>query len=74
MYFASAIIQKSYVSFHLFPLYACPELNNDLSPELRKHKQGKACLNFTEPDLFLFVQLAALTTAGYRAFKNKGWV
>jgi hypothetical protein len=74
MYFGSVIIQKNYVSFHLFPLYACPELAGNLSPELQRHKQGKSCFNFTEPDLLLFVQLAALTTAGYRAFKNKGWV
>jgi len=74
MYFGAVIIQKNYVSFHLFPLYACPELNWDVSPELKAHKQGKACFNFTEPDLVLFVQLAALTVTGYRAFKNKGWV
>lgn len=74
MYFGSVIIQKNYVSFHLFPLYACPELNKDISPELLQRKQGKACFNFTEPDLLLFVQLAALTVAGYRAFQKKGWV
>ncbi len=52
----------------------CPELEKELSPELKKHKQGKACFNFTEPDLLLFVQLAALTVSGYRLFKSKGWV
>ena len=74
MYFGSVIIQKNYVSFHLFPLYTCPQLEKELSPELKAHKQGKACLNFKEPDLLLFVQLAALTVSGYRLFKNKGWV
>jgi hypothetical protein len=74
MYFGGVLIQKNYVSFHLMPLYACPGLERDLSPELRKRKQGKSCLNFTEPDLLLFVQLAALTVSGYRAFQQKGWV
>jgi hypothetical protein len=74
MYFGSVLIQKNYVSFHLMPIYACPGLETDLSPELRKHKQGKSCFNFTEPDLLLFVQLAALTVSGYRAFQQKGWV
>jgi hypothetical protein len=74
MYFGSVIIQKNYVSYHLMPLYGCPELNKNLSPELKKHKQGKSCFNFTEPDLLLFVQLAAITVAGYRAFQQKGWV
>jgi len=74
MYFGSVIIQKNYVSFYLFPLYACPELEKGLSPELKQHKQGKSCFSFTEPDLLLFVQLAALAVAGYRAFEQKGWV
>ncbi|HUJ81031.1 MAG TPA: hypothetical protein VLW83_04055 [Candidatus Acidoferrales bacterium] len=74
MYFGSVLIQKNYVSFHLMPIYACPGLERDLSPELRKHKQGKSCFNFTEPDLLLFVQLAALTVSGYRAFQQRGWV
>ena len=74
MYFGSALIQKKYVSFYLMPLYACPELEKDLSPDLKKHRQGKSCFNFTEPDLLLFVQLAALAVAGYRAFQKKGWV
>jgi hypothetical protein len=74
MYFGSVLIQKNYVSFHLMPLYACPELDKVLSPDLKKHKQGKSCFNFTEPDLLLFVQLAALTVSGYRAFQQKGWV
>ena len=74
MYFGSVLIQKNYVSFHLMPLYACSELEKSLSPELLKHKQGKSCFNFTEPDLLLFVQLAALTVSGYRAFQQKGWV
>src|SRR5271169_2885099 len=74
MYFGSVLIQKNYVSFYLMPVYACPGLEKDLSPELRKHKQGKSCFNFTEPDLLLFVQLAALTVSVYRAFQQKGWV
>ncbi len=74
MYFGAVIIQKNYVSFHLFPFYMCPEMEKELSPELKAHKQGKACFNFTEPDLLLFVQLAALTVSGYRLFKSKGWV
>lgn len=74
MYFGSALIQKNYVSFYLMPLYACPELDKVISPDLRKHKQGKSCFNFKEPDLLLFVQLAALVVSGYRAFEKKGWV
>ena len=74
MYFGSVLIQKNYVSFYLMPLYTHPELEKDLSPDLKRHKQGKACFNFKEPDLLLFVQLAALSVAGYRAYQQRGWV
>jgi hypothetical protein len=74
MYFGGVLIQKNYVSFYLMPLYTHPELEKDLSPDLKRHKQGKACFNFKEPDLLLFVQLAALSVAGYRAYQERGWV
>jgi hypothetical protein len=74
MYFGGVLIQKNYVSFHLMPLYTHPEIEKDISPDLKRHKQGKSCFNFTEPDLLLFVQLAALSVAGYRVYQQKGWV
>jgi hypothetical protein len=74
MDFGSVVIQKNYVSFYLMPLYTHPELAKDISHDLKRHKQGKSCFNFTEPDLLLFVQLAALSVAGYRAYQQKGWV
>jgi hypothetical protein len=74
MSFGGVLIQKNYVSFYLMPLYTHPELEKDISPDLKRHKQGKSCFNFTEPDLLLFVQLAALSVAGYRAYQQKGWV
>ena len=74
MYFGSVLIQKNYVSFYLFPLYTHPELEKNISADLKRHKQGKSCFNFTEPDLLLFVQLAALAVSGSRAYQMKGWV
>ena len=74
LYFGSVVIQKNYVSFHLVPLYTHPELEKNISADLKRHKQGTGCFNFTEPDLLLFVQLAALSVAGYRVYQSKGWV
>jgi hypothetical protein len=74
MYFGSVLIQKNYVSFHLMPIYTHPELEKNISGDLKRHKHGKSCFNFTEPDLLLFVQLAALAVGGYRAYQMKGWV
>ena len=32
------------------PVYGLPELLADISPELRRRMQGKACFNFTRVD------------------------
>ena len=56
------------------PLYACPDLLNSISPELRKRMQGKSCFNFTAIDKALFAELKRLTRAGYQRFKQAGWV
>ena len=42
LFFGSAQVKKNYVSFYLMPVYMYPDLLNDISPELRKHMQGKS--------------------------------
>jgi hypothetical protein len=50
LFFAAVRIGKAYVSFHLMPVYACPDLLESLSPELKKRMQGKSCFNFKTVD------------------------
>ena len=71
MYFAGIKIGKAYVSYHLMPVYACPEVREAISPELKKRMQGKSCFNFTTPDERLFKQLAKLTKVGFKRFTAK---
>lgn len=61
---------KNYVSFHLMPIYGCPDLVQEMSPELKKRMQGKSCFNFKEVDEGLFQELATLTKKGYQRFKK----
>ena len=74
MFFGAAHIGKAYVSFHLIPIYACPELLKGISPELKKRMQGKSCFNFTAVDQKLFKELAKLTKAGFARFKAEKFV
>jgi hypothetical protein len=74
LYFGAVMAMKNYVSYHLFPLYMFPELVKGLSPELKKRKQGKACLNFTAVDEELFQQLGALTRQGFEQFRRRALV
>ena len=74
LFFGAVQVKKSYVSFHLMPVYLKPELLNELSPGLKSRMQGKSCFNFSEIDKPLFKELAALTKAGYASYKEQGFV
>jgi hypothetical protein len=74
LFFGSAQIKKNYVSFYLMPVYMYPELLTDISPELRKHMQGKSCFNFKKVDPDLFQELAQLTSKGAEKFKKENGV
>ena len=71
LFFGSAQIKKNYVSFYLMPVYMYPELLNDISPELKKHMQGKSCFNFKKMEPALFDELAVLTRKGAEKFREE---
>lgn len=74
MYFGSLRLGKAYVSFHLMPLYMCPKLIQRISPALKKRMQGKTCFNFkTDPDPALIAELAELTGAGLKQWRESKW-
>lgn len=70
LFFAAATIGKSYVSFHLFPVYVCPDLLEGMSDGLKARMQGKSCFNFKRVDALLFEELAKLTQAGFERFQS----
>jgi hypothetical protein len=70
LFFASVQIKKNYVSFYLMPVYMFPELLKDISPELKKHMQGKSCFNFKKVEPKLFEELATLTRVGFKDFQD----
>lgn len=70
MWFGGVEIKKNYVSYHLMPIYCCPELTSTISPALKARMQGKSCFNFKKPAGDLLAELAALTLAGKERFKN----
>jgi hypothetical protein len=73
LFFGAVQVKKSYVSYHLMPVYLKPELLDGLSPALKNRMQGKSCFNFTEVDKPLFKELAALTKAGFASYKEQGF-
>jgi len=71
MCFGAVRMGKAYVSFHLIPVYCCPDLLDGLTPELKKHMQGKSCFNFKTVDEKLFKELAKVTKAGCARFSGE---
>lgn len=75
LYFGSIRLGKAYVSFHLLPLYMCPELNTSIPPALKKRMQGKACFNFkTGPEPELLAGLKQLTAASINDWSKRKWL
>lgn len=60
-WFGTVTIKKSYVAYHLMPIYCDPSLAENLSPELTRRRQGKTCFNFKRIEPALFDELDRLT-------------
>src|SRR4051812_29867569 len=72
--FGGVRLGKNYVSYYLMPVYACPDLEQAISPQLKKRMQGKSCFNFKEVDKKLFAELKQLTRDGATRFSNEQFV
>lgn len=73
LFFAAVQSKKSYVSFHLMPVYMKPELLASISPQLKSRMQGKSCFNFSAVEPTLLEELAALTKASFASYEEQGF-
>lgn len=75
MFFGAVQIRKSYVAYHLYPVYTNPELLNEIPESLKKRMQGKSCFNFkkeiSEENLNGILEL---TKASYEKFVEKEFI
>ncbi|WP_209391256.1 hypothetical protein [Chryseobacterium sp. RR2-3-20] len=69
-FFGAVQIKKSYVAFHLMPVYYYPNLLDNISQDLRDRMQGKSCFNFKEIDDKLFKELTTLTKKSFDLYKS----
>jgi len=69
-FFGAVQIKKSYVAFHLMPIYYYPELLDNISQELKNKMQGKSCFNFKDIDDNLFAELNSLTERCFTKYKS----
>lgn len=69
-FFGAVQIKKSYVAFHLMPIYYYPELLDSISQELKNRMQGKSCFNFKVIEDNLFTELSSLTKIAFEKYKE----
>lgn len=69
-FFGAVQIKKSYVAFHLMPIYYFPELLDNISIQLKNKMQGKSCFNFKDIDDKLFTELSTLTESCFEKYKS----
>lgn len=74
LFFGSAQIKKSYVSYYLMPVYMYPDLLKGISPELKKRMQGKSCFNFKTYEKQLFDELGELTKRGFERMMQEEYL
>jgi hypothetical protein len=74
LYFAGTEIKKSYVSFHLMPVYMFPDLLSGIPAELKKRMQGKSCFNFKRVEPHRFEMLTGLTRRSFARMQAEGWL
>ena len=75
MFFGAVQIRKSYVAFHLFPVYTNPELLDEIPDSLKKRMQGKSCFNFKkEISEEQLNGISELTKRSYEKFVENGYI
>jgi hypothetical protein len=74
IWFGGVRIGKNYVSYHLMPVYGCPDLVRTMPDELRRRMQGKSCFNFTSITPGQAAMLRELTLEAYERFNRAGYV
>src|SRR3954451_18480031 len=74
IWFGGVRVGKSYVSYHLMPVYGCPDLVRTMPDELRRRMQGKSCFNFKSITPEQAGMLRELTREAYERFKRAGYV
>lgn len=74
VFFASIIIQSSYVGFYYMPIYADISLQEVFKPELLKLLKGKTCFHIKELTPELENQINDALKMGYSLYEKRGWI
>lgn len=71
-HFGAVQVLPDCVAYHLFPLYAHPDLLKNVSPELHSRLRSPTCFHFETLHAGLVAELAELTHSGFERFLADG--
>ena len=74
IFFASAIIQKSYVGFYFMPVYTDVDIKQVFGDDLLRLLKGKSCFHLKQWDEALRRQIEEALKMGYQLYLQKGWI
>lgn len=74
VFFASIIIQSTYVGFYFMPVYADTSLKEVFKPELLKLLKGKSCFYIRDLSPEIVAQIEEALEIGYKLYVDRGWV
>ena len=73
VYFASIIIQKSYVGFYFMPVYTHEEAKELFSDDFLKLLHGKSCFYITEFTPQIRDEMKHALEGGLALYRERGW-
>ena len=74
VFFASIIIQSTYVGFYYMPIYTDVELKDVFKPELLKLLKGKSCFYIKDLSPEIISQIEKALEIGFKLYKKRGWI
>jgi hypothetical protein len=73
VFFASLIIQKSYVGFYYMPVYTHEEARSFFGSEMLALLKGKSCFYLKRPTPELREQMVEALRRGHELYVSRGW-
>ena len=74
VFFASIIVQSTYVGFYFMPLYTEEGLTKVFGKDLLKLRKGKSCFHIKRTEDALFSQVEKALAEGFTLYKQRKWV
>ena len=74
VFFASIIIQSTYVGFYYMPIYTDVALKDFFKPELLNLLKGKSCFYIKSLSPEIVSQIDEALEMGFELYKKRGWV